>query len=49
MSSGGLELPPGDGGPGGDGSTDVPPGAVSLVRPMEIGAELDWGAEAWSE
>ncbi|OPF76596.1 hypothetical protein VT50_0223540 [Streptomyces antioxidans] len=47
MSSGGLELPPG--GPGGDGSTDAPPGAVSLVRPMEIGAELDWGAEAWSE
>ncbi|WP_086710293.1 SAV2148 family HEPN domain-containing protein, partial [Streptomyces antimycoticus] len=49
MSSGGLELPPGDGGPGGDGSTDAPPGAVSLVRPMEIGAELDWGADAWSE
>lgn len=49
MSSGGLELPPGDGGPGGDGSTEAPPGAVSLVRPMEIGAELDWGAEAWDE
>ncbi|KIZ14802.1 hypothetical protein SNA_30460 [Streptomyces natalensis ATCC 27448] len=22
---------------------------MSLARPMEIGAELDWGAEAWSE
>ncbi|MGR8007449.1 SAV2148 family HEPN domain-containing protein [Streptomyces hypolithicus] len=48
MSSGGLELPPGDAGHEG-GSADVPPGAVSLARPMEIGAELDWGAEAWSE
>ncbi|MEU1664431.1 SAV2148 family HEPN domain-containing protein [Streptomyces sparsogenes] len=49
MSSGGLELPPGDTGPGGDGATDTPPGAVSLVQPVEIGAELDWGAEAWAE
>jgi hypothetical protein len=48
VSSGGLELPPGDAGHEGD-STDVPPGAVSLARPMEIGAELDWGADAWSE
>ncbi|MEU4493514.1 SAV2148 family HEPN domain-containing protein [Streptomyces sp. NBC_00210] len=48
MSSGGLELPPGDAGHEG-GSADVPPGAVSLARPMEIGAELDWGADAWSE
>ncbi|MEU9747710.1 MULTISPECIES: SAV2148 family HEPN domain-containing protein [Streptomyces] len=48
MSSGGLELPPGD--PGREGvSGDIPPGAVSLARPMEIGAELDWGPEAWSE
>ncbi|MFB6815870.1 SAV2148 family HEPN domain-containing protein [Streptomyces sp. NPDC056347] len=48
MSSGGFELPPGD--PGHEGeSTDVPPGAVSLAQPMEIGAELDWGADAWSE
>ncbi|WP_052489240.1 SAV2148 family HEPN domain-containing protein [Streptomyces sp. 150FB] len=48
MSSGGLELPPGD--TGHDGvSGDIPPGAVSVARPMEIGAELDWGAEAWSE
>ncbi|WP_128374975.1 SAV2148 family HEPN domain-containing protein [Streptomyces cavernae] len=48
MGSGGLELPPGDGGHEGS-STDVPPGAVSLARPMEIGAELNWDAEAWHE
>ncbi|WP_028814882.1 SAV2148 family HEPN domain-containing protein [Streptomyces flavidovirens] len=48
MSSGGLELPPGDAGHEG-GSAGVPPGAVSLARPMEIGAELDWGADDWSE
>ncbi|MFD7923065.1 SAV2148 family HEPN domain-containing protein [Streptomyces sp. NPDC059740] len=51
MSSGGLELPPGEedqevpeGGP-----LDTPPGAVSVARPMEIGTELDWDAAAWSE
>ncbi|PSM37718.1 hypothetical protein C6Y14_40965 [Streptomyces dioscori] len=48
MGSGGLELPPGDGGHEGV-SADAPPGAVSLARPMEIGAELDWGADAWGE
>ncbi len=48
VSSGGLELPPGDSGQDG-GATDVPPGAVSLARPMEIGAELDWGPDAWNE
>ncbi|MEV5282564.1 SAV2148 family HEPN domain-containing protein [Streptomyces sp. NPDC052811] len=48
MSSGGLELPPGDTGHEGEAG-DTPPGAVSLARPMEIGAELDWGADAWSE
>ncbi|GAA3486235.1 MULTISPECIES: SAV2148 family HEPN domain-containing protein [Streptomyces] len=48
MSSGGLELPPGDTGHEG-GSGDIPPGTVSLARPMEIGAELDWGTDAWSE
>ncbi|MFD7613499.1 SAV2148 family HEPN domain-containing protein [Streptomyces sp. NPDC059828] len=52
MSSGGLELPPGDAGHEGD-SADVPPGAVSLARPVDmashIGPELDWSAEAWSE
>ncbi|MGW0121428.1 SAV2148 family HEPN domain-containing protein [Streptomyces sp. NPDC003327] len=25
------------------------PGAVTVARPVEIGAELDWDAEAWSE
>ncbi|MBO0517769.1 SAV2148 family HEPN domain-containing protein, partial [Streptomyces beijiangensis] len=44
----GLELPPGDPGHEG-GSVDGPPGAVSLARPMEIGVELEWGADAWSE
>ncbi|MCP9956755.1 SAV2148 family HEPN domain-containing protein [Streptomyces sudanensis] len=51
MSSGGLELPPGDSDHEG-GSTDpadVPPGAVSLARPLEIGAELEWDARDWSE
>ncbi|MFG2145303.1 SAV2148 family HEPN domain-containing protein [Streptomyces sp. NPDC048696] len=48
MSSGGLELPPGDASHEGE-SGDIPPGAVSLARPVEIGAELDWGADAWSE
>ncbi|MFD6418704.1 SAV2148 family HEPN domain-containing protein [Streptomyces sp. NPDC060194] len=52
MSSGGLELPPGDGGQEGD-APDVPPGAVSVARPMEtvtqIGPELDWDTEAWDE
>ncbi|MFE9254349.1 SAV2148 family HEPN domain-containing protein [Streptomyces sp. NPDC006879] len=48
MSSGGLELPPGDGGHEG-GPTDVPSGAVSLAQPMETAVELDWGADAWSE
>lgn len=48
MSSGGLELPPGDTGHEGE-TGDIPPGAVSVARPVEIGAELDWGADAWSE
>ncbi|TXJ86468.1 hypothetical protein E2C11_00325 [Streptomyces lavendulae] len=51
MGSGGLELPPGGEGHEGD-SADVPPGAVSLARPMDagsIGPELDWGADAWHE
>lgn len=47
MSSGELELPPGDGGEG--AATEVPSGAVSLARPMEIGANLDWSADAWDE
>ncbi|GHF25412.1 hypothetical protein GCM10010218_02630 [Streptomyces mashuensis] len=49
MSSGGLELPPGEECSGGDGATGTPPGVVSLTRPVEIGTELDWGAEAWDE
>lgn len=27
----------------------MPAGAVSLARPMEIGADLDWDADAWTE
>lgn len=54
MGSGGLELPPGDANEAGhEGNpTEVPPGAVSLARPMEqgsIGPELDWNADAWLE
>lgn len=51
MGSGGLELPPGDEGHEGS-SADIPPGTVSLARPMETGAigpELDWDADAWRE
>ncbi|WP_410535859.1 SAV2148 family HEPN domain-containing protein [Streptomyces sp. KL2] len=52
MGSGGLELPSGDGG-GESGAAGapgaVPPGTVSLARPMEIGADLAWGAEEWAE
>ncbi|WP_212913464.1 SAV2148 family HEPN domain-containing protein [Streptomyces sp. TS71-3] len=52
MSSGGLELPPGEDGHEGS-STDNPPAGVSLARPVEMGAqigpELDWGADVWSE
>ncbi|HEV7628297.1 MAG TPA: SAV2148 family HEPN domain-containing protein, partial [Streptomyces sp.] len=50
VGAGGLELPPGESGDGGDGeATDVPAGAVSLARPMEIGADLDWDGDAWAE
>ncbi|AWZ06679.1 SAV2148 family HEPN domain-containing protein [Streptomyces sp. 4.24] len=63
MSSGGLELPPGDsgheGGPAdaaGGAPGGIPAGAVSLAPPEAgrapaagAGAELDWGADAWSE
>ncbi|OEV04461.1 SAV2148 family HEPN domain-containing protein [Streptomyces oceani] len=48
MGSGGLELPPGKGGSEGE-TAEVPSGAVSLARPMEIGADLDWGADVWTE
>ncbi|MFG2298952.1 SAV2148 family HEPN domain-containing protein [Streptomyces sp. NPDC048603] len=52
MSSGGLELPPGDGGHEG-GAAEA--GAVSLAGPeaaggaVRTGVELDWGADAWTE
>jgi len=50
VGAGGLELPPGESGDGGDGeTTDAPAGAVSLARPMEIGADLDWDGDAWAE
>ncbi|MCX3062738.1 SAV2148 family HEPN domain-containing protein [Streptomyces beihaiensis] len=58
MSSGGRELPPGDGGHEGQDvqeatAADIPASAVSLARPLEAGAqigpELDWGADAWRE
>ncbi|MDJ0340698.1 SAV2148 family HEPN domain-containing protein [Streptomyces sp. PH10-H1] len=50
MTSGGLVLP--NGGDQGDQSgatADGTPGAVTLAQPLEIGAELDWGADAWAE
>jgi hypothetical protein len=48
--SGGLVLPGGgeqgdQGGVINDGTT----ASVSLALPLEIGAELDWGADAWAE
>ncbi|MGW7354660.1 SAV2148 family HEPN domain-containing protein [Streptomyces phytohabitans] len=49
MGSGGLELPPGEGDDGAAEAVEAPSGAVSLARPMEIGADLDWGADAWTE
>jgi hypothetical protein len=50
VGAGGLELPPGDSGDVGEGeAADVPAGTVSLARPMEIGADLEWGADAWAE
>ncbi|SCK43005.1 SAV2148 family HEPN domain-containing protein [Streptomyces sp. WMMB 322] len=50
MGAGGLELPPGESGDDGDGeAAGAPAGAVSLARPMEIGADLDWDADAWAE
>src|SRR5689334_4509043 len=30
-------------------ATEGLPGAVTLTQPLEIGAELDWGADAWAE
>ncbi|TJZ99369.1 SAV2148 family HEPN domain-containing protein [Actinacidiphila oryziradicis] len=48
--SGGLVLPGGgDQGDQNGGISDGSAGSVSLALPLEIGAELDWGAEAWAE
>ncbi|WP_308011951.1 SAV2148 family HEPN domain-containing protein [Actinacidiphila acidipaludis] len=53
MTSGGLMLPgggeQGDRHVAGDASAENPSGAVTLAAPLEIGAELDWGADAWAE
>ncbi|NJP48279.1 hypothetical protein HCN08_33490 [Streptomyces sp. PRB2-1] len=32
-----------------DTTAEGTPGAVTLAQPMEIGAEIDWGADAWAE
>jgi hypothetical protein len=32
-----------------DTTVEATQGAVTLAQPMEIGAELDWGADAWAE
>lgn len=47
MSSSGLELPSGSG--GGEAAEAAPAGAVSVPRPVEIGADLTWGPEDWAE
>lgn len=48
--SGGLVLPGGgEQGDHGGGINDGTTTSVSLALPLEIGAELDWGSEAWAE
>lgn len=59
VSSGGLQLPPGDSGAseGREAGSPVDPtdtqdsahGTVSLARPMEIRVNLDWDADSWAE
>ncbi|MFG1808519.1 SAV2148 family HEPN domain-containing protein [Streptomyces sp. NPDC049040] len=50
MTSGGLMLPGGgEQGDQHDTTVEGPHTAVTLAQPMEIGAELDWGADAWAE
>nr|WSX76243.1 SAV2148 family HEPN domain-containing protein [Streptomyces sp. NBC_00899] len=50
MTSGGLMLPGGgEQGDQHDTTVEAAQGAVTLAQPMEIGAELDWGADAWAE
>ncbi|WP_049565197.1 SAV2148 family HEPN domain-containing protein [Streptomyces sp. SBT349] len=45
MSSSGLELPSGNGGE----TAEAQAGAVPVPRPVEIGADLEWTAQDWSE
>ncbi|WP_344260933.1 SAV2148 family HEPN domain-containing protein [Streptomyces sodiiphilus] len=45
MSSSGLELPSGNGGEAAEATT----GAIPVPRPVEIGADLAWKAEDWTE
>ncbi|WP_052851434.1 SAV2148 family HEPN domain-containing protein [Streptomyces avicenniae] len=45
MSSSGLELPSGNG----EETVQAHPGAVPVPRPVEIGADLGWTSEDWSE
>ncbi|UED87089.1 SAV2148 family HEPN domain-containing protein [Streptomyces profundus] len=45
MGSSGLELPSGNGGE----AAEAAAGAVPVPRPMEMGADLEWSAEDWSE
>ncbi|MGW3243665.1 SAV2148 family HEPN domain-containing protein [Streptomyces sp. NPDC001070] len=48
--SGGLVLPGGgDQGDPGGGIGEGTTGTASLALPLEIGAELDWGADEWAE
>jgi hypothetical protein len=52
--SGGLVLPGGDQGNSDDGVSGMGAGRTgtgtfSLALPLEIGVELDWGADAWAE
>ncbi|NUS13495.1 MAG: hypothetical protein HOY69_19185 [Streptomyces sp.] len=50
MTSGGLMLPGGgEQGDRQDTTVEGAPTAVTLAQPMEIGAELDWGTDAWAE
>jgi hypothetical protein len=50
VTSGGLMLPGGgEQGDQQDTTVEGVQGAVTLAQPMEIGAELDWGADAWAE
>lgn len=46
MSSSGLELPSGN---GGETAEAAPAGAVPVPRPVEIGADLRWTPQDWTE